>query len=314
MDTPRELTARCQVAETSPWGGTRGDETAGCAVEQMISLHQLRVVYQPIVDLRDGTVLAYEVLARSDGPESGGPRELFEQAVCSGCCGALGRAVRQLATSAAPDLPLFMNAHPKELGERWLWEPEDPIYHHGPPVHLEITESAPLRRFEACRSLLDHLRGRGIHAVIDDLGAGFSNLRHLAILRPSFAKLDRSLVRGLTRESRMHRLVSSIVELCAGLDIQVVAEGIETEAEADAVRATGAPYGQGYLFAKPAFPAPAVAWSGDASGSRESASAVAAAAPPSHVRVRGDRCTAACAGGACVATASGDWMRSATGS
>lgn len=278
LDTPAPLTARADSARID--GGDHGP----CAARRWIEQHRLRVVLQPIVDLHDGELLAYEALLRSDGPAQLGPRELVEHALGTGCCGLLGRAVRSLAVAAAPRSPLFINAHPRELCERWLWDADDPIYHHRRPVHLEVTESAPLRRFEACRTLLGHLRERGIHTVVDDLGSGFSNLRHLASLEPRFAKLDRALIRGLAEGSRMHRLVTSLVELCAGLNTEVIAEGIETTAELRAVRAAGVRFGQGYLIARPAFPPPPVAALFGAADCDERSST--RRAPPSHVRAK----------------------------
>ncbi|MBW2528529.1 MAG: EAL domain-containing protein [Deltaproteobacteria bacterium] len=289
MDNDQQLPAATDLhPPPGEWPSLRSAD-GRCAAQQLISRHRLRVVYQPIVDLRHRRTFAYEALTRSDAPGSSGPRELFDRAVCAGCAGVLGRAVRQLASTGAPDLPLFVNVHPKELGERWLWQADDPVYHHGPAIHLEITESAPLGRLETCRSLLEHLRARRIEVAIDDLGSGFSNLSHLAILRPRFAKLDRSLVRGLTRRSRLFLLIRGLVQLCEDLDIEVIAEGIETEAEAEAIVEAGAPYGQGYLFARPAYPVPAVSWPERLVSADSDVAPTCKAAPKSHVRVRGSQ-------------------------
>ena len=111
-----------------------------------------------------------------------------------------------------------------------------------------------------CQSILNEVRGRGVSMVVDDLGAGFSNLKYIADLHPRFVKLDRVLVAGLTRRSRMFVLVSGIVEMCVKLGARVVAEGIETAEELDAVIASGAHFGQGYLLARPAFPLPSITW------------------------------------------------------
>ena len=99
-----------------------------------------------------------------------------------------------------------------------------------------------------------------MHLVVDDLGAGYSNLKYIADLNPRVVKLDRDLIAGLTRDSRLFKLVSAIVRLCTELDAKVVAEGIETATELDAVVAAGARYGQGYLLARPAFPPPDITW------------------------------------------------------
>jgi EAL domain-containing protein (putative c-di-GMP-specific phosphodiesterase class I) len=108
--------------------------------------------------------------------------------------------------------------------------------------------------------VLKEVRGRGVYLVVDDLGAGYSNLKYIADLHPKIVKLDRDLIMGLVKDTRMFKLVSAIVVLCRQLDAQVVAEGIETPEELDAVQEAGAHFGQGYLLAKPAFPPPAITW------------------------------------------------------
>jgi EAL domain-containing protein (putative c-di-GMP-specific phosphodiesterase class I) len=111
--------------------------------------------------------------------------------------------------------------------------------------------------------MLAEVRGRGVHLVVDDLGAGYSNLKYIADLHPRVVKLDRDLIAGLTKDTRLFKLVSAIVRLCSELDSKVVAEGIETQTELEAVIAAGARYGQGYFLARPAFPPPPVKWPED---------------------------------------------------
>jgi EAL domain-containing protein (putative c-di-GMP-specific phosphodiesterase class I) len=162
------------------------------------------------------------------------------------------------ARPSAPPHPLFVNLHPNEFDEGWLVQPDDPIFHHDHAVYLEITESVPLSHFSLCHSVLAELRGRGVLLAVDDLGAGYSNLKYISDLSPEVVKLDRGLIVNLKEGTRQHRLVSAIVRLCEDLGTKVVAEGIETEEEARAVVATGAHYGQGFYFARPSFPPPAL--------------------------------------------------------
>ncbi len=96
--------------------------------------------------------------------------------------------------------------------------------------------------------------------VVDDLGAGYSNLKIIADLEPKVVKLDRQLVQDLDKKPRQQKLVAFTVSLCNELGAAVVAEGIETRDELKAVVDSGAQYGQGYLLARPAFPMPAVNW------------------------------------------------------
>ncbi|HEX4353030.1 MAG TPA: EAL domain-containing protein, partial [Polyangiales bacterium] len=89
---------------------------------------------------------------------------------------------------------------------------------------------------------------------------GFSNLKRIVDLHPQVVKLDIELVRGIDREPRQRSLVRSIVSMCREQDAYVVAEGIETAGELEAVIDAGVPYGQGFLLARPAFPVPPVSW------------------------------------------------------
>nr|HEX4313947.1 EAL domain-containing protein [Kofleriaceae bacterium] len=231
---------------------------AAINIRKVLDERLLKIVYQPVVELRSRRIFAYEALVRSPAYKS--PLDLFADAVAARATGELGRVLRQLSVDSCPDFPLFLNVHPSELNERWIVQPDDPVFQHSADVYLEITESVPLSHFQLCKSILHEVRGRGIYLVVDDLGAGFSNLKYIADLHPRVVKLDRELVAGLVRDSRLFKLVSGIVVLCKELEALVVAEGIETVTELEAVIDSGARFGQGYLLARPAFPPPAVTW------------------------------------------------------
>jgi EAL domain-containing protein (putative c-di-GMP-specific phosphodiesterase class I) len=96
--------------------------------------------------------------------------------------------------------------------------------------------------------------------VVDDFGAGYSNLKRIVELHPKIVKLDRTLVEKLDKDRRQQTLVRHMVELCRELGAKVVAEGIETTDELKAARDCGAQYGQGYVLARPAHPAPTFPW------------------------------------------------------
>jgi len=232
----------------------------GDAIRDVIDTKNVWIAFQPIVDLKTQKIFAYEALARTKSPAFEGPMQLFAAAVAEQATGELGRLLRSIALEGCTSHPLFLNIHPAELNEKWVVQPDDPIFNHTEDVYLEITEAVPLSHFRLCNDMLNEVRGRGVHLVVDDLGAGYSNLKYIADLNPRVVKLDRGLVAGLTRDSRLFKLVSAIVRLCTELDSRVVAEGIETETELDAVTAAGARYVQGYLLAKPAFPPPPINW------------------------------------------------------
>ena len=230
------------------------------AIRRVIDERDVYVVYQPVFDFKREKIFAYESLARTKSKDFEGPMALFAAAMTEGCTGELGRLLRELSLAGCPGHPLFINIHPAELNDRWVVQPDDPIFQHTDDVFLEITESVPLSHFRLCQNMLEEVRGRGVHLVVDDLGAGYSNLKYIADLYPRVVKLDRGLVAGLTQDSRLFKLVSGIVRLCNELDAKVVAEGIETAEELAAVQAAGARFGQGYFLARPATPPPPVAW------------------------------------------------------
>ncbi|HET6611511.1 MAG TPA: EAL domain-containing protein [Kofleriaceae bacterium] len=223
-----------------------------------VSRGDIYIAYQPIVDLTTGGTFGYEALARSAVPAWRGPLELIAAAVDTHCMGELGRALRQMAIAGCQTHPLFINLHPSEFDAEWLVRPDDAITTHPHDIYLEITESVPISHYRFCRSVLTEIRGKGIKLAVDDLGAGYSNLKYIADLSPEAVKLDRELITGITRESRLHKLVTAIVRLCSDLGAAVVAEGIETDVELRAVIATGAQYGQGYFLARPAAEPPSV--------------------------------------------------------
>ena len=226
-----------------------------------ITVADLDVVFQPIVDLATGASFAFEALTRCKWPEFKNPMKLFERAQEERCCGSLGRKVREVVFSRCTDAPLFVNLHPHELDEGWLVRPDDPLFFHERAVYLEITESAAFNYFSLCVNVLKEICSRsGAFLVVDDLGAGHSNLKRIIDLEPHIVKLDLALVHGIEKSKRQQILVRQVVSLCQELGARVVAEGIETEDELSAVIDTGAHYGQGYLFARPAFPIPIPSW------------------------------------------------------
>ncbi len=236
----------------------------GAQVKDVIAKRMVNVVYQPIVDLRTRKLFAYEALVRCPIPEFASPPALFHAAENHGVTGELGRVIREIAVERCTGSPLFLNIHPSELNQKWVVQPNDPIFTHDQDIYLEITEGVPLSHFQLCQTILGEVRGRGVFLVVDDFGAGYSNIKYIADLNPRVVKLDRGLIAGLTRDSRMFKLVRWIVALCKEMDAVVVAEGIETLTELEAVREAGARLGQGYLLARPAFPPPEVNWPGAA--------------------------------------------------
>ena len=216
------------------------------------------IAYQPIVDVRKKVIYAYEALVRCQLFKS--PPELIEAAVRAGRLGELGRILRERTIADCSDHALFVNIHPDELNERYLVQPDDPIFRHPEELYLELTEAVPLSELDMSAKVLREIGNRGVHVVVDDLGSGYSNLRYLADLKPKVVKIDRELVMNLQPNSRRFTLMRNLVRMCIELGSLVVAEGIETAAELQAVIDCGAHFGQGYVLARPAFPPPPFFW------------------------------------------------------
>jgi EAL domain-containing protein (putative c-di-GMP-specific phosphodiesterase class I) len=221
----------------------------------------LSVVFQPIVDMRNGRTFAFEALVRCKDPRYPTPPRLFEAAIEEGACGWLGRSIREIAFRTCGDNKLFVNLHPQELTSRWLVKPDDPIGFHDRPVYLEITEASAFEHFELCMGVLKELcRRTGAYLVVDDFGAGYSNLERVADLAPAVVKLDMALTRDIHNRKARQIIVRHVVGMCTELGAVVVGEGVETIEELHCLRDLGVCYAQGYLLARPGSPPPQPRW------------------------------------------------------
>jgi EAL domain-containing protein (putative c-di-GMP-specific phosphodiesterase class I) len=230
-------------------------DRAGLEARFASAISTLWVAYQPIVSWSSQAVYAYEALVRNEEPTLRSPQELFETAERLGRLQELGRAIRDRVAMTIVDVPppvrLFVNVHALELDDDSLLSPASPLSRHADRVVLEITERAPLEKIKDVGSRVARLRAMGYGIAVDDLGAGYAGLTSFAQLEPEVVKVDMSLIRGLDRSPTKQKLVHSIISLCNDLGIRLIAEGIETEAERDALIRLGGDLCQGYLFARP---------------------------------------------------------------
>lgn len=219
------------------------------------ALSRAWMAFQPIVDVATKTVYAFEALVRTDEESLKRPDLLLAAAERLDKIHLLGRTVRSLVARAAADAPddsfIFVNVHGLELTDESMFTMADPLAGLAPRVVLEITERIGLDPV-AGPAQISRLRKLGYRIAIDDLGAGYSALGAIATLEPEIVKLDMSLVRDLDRHPAKRRVVGAIATLCRELGSRVIAEGVETRAELDAVVGSGIDLIQGYLFAKPA--------------------------------------------------------------
>jgi EAL domain-containing protein (putative c-di-GMP-specific phosphodiesterase class I) len=123
-----------------------------------------------------------------------------------------------------------------------------------PRVLLELSEHDQVEDYGLLSAALAPFRALGMGLAIDDVGAGFSSLRHIVVTAPDVIKIDRSIVTGLDSDPVLTKLVQSLVEFGHGCRVRVVAEGVETAAEAAALRSLGVDYGQGWYYGRPGPP------------------------------------------------------------
>ncbi len=220
------------------------------------SLEALWIAYQPIVSWDERRVWGYEALVRSDEPQAPHPGILIPMAERLGRLFDLGRKVRELVADRADSIAephhLFVNLHPEDLLDTTLYAPGSPLSRVAKRVVLELTERVSLDRIPSLQDRLKSLRDLGFRLAVDDLGAGYAGLSAFAQIEPDVAKIDMSLVRNVDKDPKRLRLIKAMVDVCLEMKIQVVNEGIETEAERDTLASIGCDLMQGYYFARPA--------------------------------------------------------------
>lgn len=229
------------------------------------ALAGLWIAFQPIVRVSDRTIFGYEALLRSEASSMAAPGPILHAAERLGALDRLGRAVREKAarsiSTAPPPHALFVNLHPLDLLDPDLHNNEALLSSVAGRVVLEITERSPISDVENARAIAMGLRNRGFRIAIDDLGAGYAGLSSFALLEPEFVKLDMTLIRDVDSSSVKQKLVRSMASMCKDMGLYVIAEGVETKAESDAVIELGCDLLQGFFFARPGPAFPEVHWS-----------------------------------------------------
>lgn len=211
------------------------------------------MVYQPIVSLDTGEIVGAEALARFGAGAESAPDIWFREAWALGLGAELELSAVRMAIAGLALLPagafLSVNASPATLAHPGFADAIATV----PPERLvvEITEHAVVDDYAPLIDAVARLREAGVRIAVDDVGAGYASLRHVLRVSPNIAKLDMSLTRLIDADAVKQALATGMVSFAASAGVSVVAEGIETAAEADALRALGVRFGQGYLFARP---------------------------------------------------------------
>jgi EAL domain-containing protein (putative c-di-GMP-specific phosphodiesterase class I) len=227
------------------------------AIRDLLDSGRMRIVFQPIVEAWTGRVAGYEALCR--GPQGHileMPDAFFDALERStlqqeAYTKLLSLAVER-ATAVLPDKDamLFLNAPPEQYWltdkyddqSKWLWT----------RVVIEVTEKAPIRKRETFLKVVEWGRRMGVAFALDDVGAGYAGLSSFALLQPEFTKVDMGIVRGCDGDATRRAIIASLVALAHRTGSKVIAEGVETTAELEALRWLGVDLVQGYLVGHPA--------------------------------------------------------------
>jgi diguanylate cyclase (GGDEF)-like protein/PAS domain S-box-containing protein len=238
---------------------------------EAIDAQQFVLQYQPIVDIRTAAVVGVESLVRWRHPERGllSPYHFIDLAEENGAIVAIGawvlrESLRQFAAWHADDpetAPRYVSVNVSARQFRtpgFVDQVRQALTDAGAQpgwLLLEITESLVLRDAEQVWTDLRALRELGVRIAIDDFGTGYSSLSYLRQMPVDVLKIDKSFIDDIGASAQQRALVNAIVTLAQNLDLTVVAEGIEDAAQRELLERMGCPYGQGYLFARPVWPA-----------------------------------------------------------
>jgi diguanylate cyclase (GGDEF)-like protein len=252
------LTGQISAYTGGSLSGT-GERSARGTLDRLIEGKGLSMAVQPIVDPRSGAIHAYEALARfgrrsTDSPlhwlavaEEFGERDLLERACL--------RAALELFASRPPGTLLSVNlSAPVLLDGRTLEILEQPSDLSG--LIVEVTEEALVQSESQLQQTMRPLLARGAKLAVDDMGAGYSGLRQITTVHPSYLKLDRSLIAGIDEDDDRQALVGALVGYASHVGSLLVAEGIENASELGTLIELEVPLVQGFYLGRPAAPWP----------------------------------------------------------
>lgn len=232
------------------------------ALRNAIITDAIDVHFQPIVRLEEAKVIGFEALARWNDPDLGfvSPAVFVPLAEERGFIDALSEALLRKAAEAALFWPreLFLSFN---LSSAQLMDPSTAdnilsiLARVGLDPHrleLEITETAVMTSADTAQRIISELQSAGVRISLDDFGTGQSSLGRLRDFTFDKVKIDRAFVSRISSDRPSEHIIKAIVAMCDGLDLEVVAEGIEERVEEEKLRALGCAMGQGYFYGRPA--------------------------------------------------------------
>jgi len=229
----------------------RDREEAEERIRHVLAYSRFDIVFQRIVELASGRVVGVEALTRFAPEPIRPPEAWFTEAERVGLRTELELAVAEVALDQLERLPagcflsLNFSAQALPLCTEVL------SFDDAERVVVEVTEHEAIEDYDELKTALAELRMAGVRVAVDDAGAGFASLRHTLQIAPDLIKLDVSLTRGIEDDPRRRALATGLISFASGVDAAIVAEGIETQGQLDALRELGVTFGQGYHIARP---------------------------------------------------------------
>ena len=227
-------------------------------LDHALACEELRLCFQPIIDLQTGAHLGVEALVRWQHPERGLllPAEFIDHAEASGQIAAIGEWVLQNACCAAAQLPeavrMSVNVSARQLQQADLAAVVAAALTTSGVVAerlvLEITETATVADKHGAITRLNELKELGLQFALDDFGTGYSPLSHLRELSVDYLKIDRSFVREIESSAEDRAIVRGVIEMAHALGLQTIAEGIEAAVQREILVDLGCDLGQGHLW------------------------------------------------------------------
>lgn len=224
-------------------------------IQRVISNGMLVTAFQPVVELPSRTIVGAEALTRFVSEDGDRAHAWFDGAAAAGLGVPLEIAALESAVRSMQELPrrlcVVLNVSPATCLDPRLPELLKHSDRAASRIVLELTRRFPPSELEPLLTALKPLRQSGIRLTVNDAGSDATSMRHVRSLRPDFIKLDRSLIAGIEKDSRLHDLVRDMVEFGRLTGAGLIAVGIETEAELATLTRLGMRAGQGYYLGRP---------------------------------------------------------------
>ena len=231
------------------------DQEINARLDRLCATRTLITAFQPISHLGSGEIVGAEALTRFISAPFRSPDQWFIEADSINRGPEIEFLALKMAMLAAADIPahiyVAVNLSPSACLDPRLGEVVRNSGLKPGRIVVELTERSAVADYACLAAALAPLRSAGIRIAIDDVGAGFSSMRHILRLSPELIKLDRTIVAGIDTNPNQRALCAAMVSFSSQIGASLIAEGIETEAELAAVTEVGINTGQGYLLGRP---------------------------------------------------------------